>query len=511
VRGLHAAAPCADCTPPRRARIARRGAVRGLHAAAPCADCTPRCRARIATNPLRNIDSPPMAEPSKQTTFPDLPIDWNAITEQATSLLCDYIRINTTNPPGGEEAGAIFLREALRREGIDSTFYDAGGGRVSMSARIPAALDRGLEPIVLLSHIDVVPVEPEHWKIDPFSGAVVENVIWGRGALDMKGMGIMELLTLVLAKRHGIALERDLVLVAVADEEAGGIHGIHYLAEHHPGVLQAQYVFNEGAYGFCEFMGRDAKIVGICPSEKSPCWLRLSAKGLPGHASVPHAQNALVKLVKALARLDAWEKRIELTPAVDGMLRTLAQKGFVPADLDPRDGATLAMLASVDAHLSAVTHDTVSITSVHSGQKINVIPAGAEATVDCRLLPTTDPQAFVADVRRVIDDSDVEVEVLYQHVSGMSSMDTPVMSVAAQVIAEKLGEDAFLMPQLSPGFTDSHAYRAAGAQAYGFTPALLTRDELATIHGHNERLSIANLRLGTEVLFEVVRRLGCRG
>jgi len=451
-----------------------------------------------------------MANPTTDPLFPELPIDWNEITQQATSLLSDYIRINTTNPPGGEEAGAIFLREALRREGIDSTFYDAGDGRVSMSARVPATHSSGLKPIVLLSHIDVVPVEPEHWSVDPFSGAVLENVIWGRGAIDMKGMGIMELLCMVLAKRHGIPLERDLLYVAVADEEAGGLQGIHYLSEHHPELLQADYVFNEGAYGFCEFMGRDAKILGICPSEKSPCWLRVSARGLPGHASIPHSKNALARLVKALARLDAWEQRIELTPAVEGMLRTLAQKGFMPADLDPRDSATLAMLASVDAHLSAMTHDTLSLTTVHAGQKINVIPAGAEATVDCRLLPTSDPLVFVAEARRVIDDPEVEVEVIYQHVSGMSSMDTPVMSIAAQVVAEKLGDDAFLMPQLSPGFTDSHAYRAAGAQAYGFIPTLMTRDELSTIHGHNERISVANMRLGTEILFEVVRRLGCR-
>lgn len=440
-----------------------------------------------------------------------LPIDWNEITEHATKLLSDYIHINTTNPPGGEEAGAIFLREALKREGIDSKFYDAGGGRVSMSARIPATVNRGHKPIVLLSHIDVVPVEPEHWKVDPFSGAVVENVIWGRGALDMKGMGVMELLTLVLAKRHGVPLDRDLVFVAVADEEEGGVHGVHYLAEHHPEILQADYVFNEGAYGFCEFMGREAKIVGIAPSEKSPSWLRFHSKGMPGHASVPHSKNALVKLVKALARVEAAERRIVLTPAVEAMLRTLAQKGYLPEDLDPRDEGVLAMLTSVDAHLSAITHDTVSITSVHAGQKINVIPAGAEATVDCRLLPTTNSADFVAEIRRIVDDPDIEVEVVYQHDSGMSSMDTPVVSIAAQVVREKLGEDAFLMPQLSPGFTDSHAYRAAGAQAYGFTPALLTREELSTIHGHNERLSVANLRLGTEVLFEVVRRLASHG
>jgi acetylornithine deacetylase/succinyl-diaminopimelate desuccinylase-like protein len=434
-------------------------------------------------------------------------IDWNEITEHATSLLSDYIRINTTNPPGGEEAGAVFLREALKREGIESSFYDAGDGRVSMSARLPATVHRGHKPLVLLNHIDVVPVEREHWSVDPFSGAVRENVIWGRGALDMKGMGVMELLTLVLAKRHGLALDRDLVFVAVADEEEGGIHGIHHLAEHHGEVMQASYVFNEGAYGFSEFMGREAKIIGIGPSEKSPCWLKFRAKGLPGHASVPHSRNALAKLVKALAKVDAVERRIQLTPAVEAMLRTLAAKGYLPADLDPRDEGVLTMLASVDAHLSAITHDTCSLTSVHAGQKINVIPAGAEATVDCRILPTTDPREFVEEMRRIVDDPDIEIEVVYQHDSGMSSMDTPVVSVAAEVVREKLGDEAFLMPQLTPGFTDSHAYRAAGAQAYGFTPCLLTRDDLATIHGHNERISVANLRLGTEVLFEVVRRL----
>lgn len=445
------------------------------------------------------------------TGTPDLPIDWNEITEHATSLLGDYIRINTTNPPGGEEAGAVFLREALRREGIESKFYDAGQGRVSMSARIPATINRGHKPIVLLSHIDVVPVEPSHWRMDPFSGAVVENVIWGRGALDMKGMGVMELLTLVLAKRHRIELDRDVVFVAVADEEEGGVHGVHYLADHHPEVLEASYVFNEGAYGFCEFMGREAKIVGIAPSEKSPCWLRFKAQGAPGHASVPHGKNALVKLIKALGRVEAAERRLVLTPAVEAMLRTLAQKGFLPEDLDPHDENILTMLTSMDAHLSAITHDTVSITSVHAGQKINVIPAGAEATVDCRLLPTTNPKEFVEEIRRIVDDPDVEVEVVYQHDSGMSSMDTPLVSIAAEVVREKLGPEAFLMPQLSPGFTDSHAYRWSGAQAYGFTPALLTREELGTIHGHNERLSVANLKLGTEVLFEVVRRLASHG
>ncbi len=441
----------------------------------------------------------------------ELAIDWDEVGRQATELLTEYIRINTTNPPGGEEAGAIFLREALAREGIEATLYDAGDGRVSLSARIPARTSSPRKPIVLLSHIDVVPVEEEHWDVAPFSGEIRDGVIWGRGTLDMKGMGIMELLIMALAKRHGLELERDLVMVAVADEEEGGLRGMHYLRDNHPELMEADYVFNEGAYGFSEFMGQKAKIFGLGPSEKSPCWIKLSTEGQPGHGSVPHGNNALARLVKAVAKVESQERRAVLTPAVLGMVRTLKQKGFVPSDLDPNDEETIQAIGSLDAHLHAITHDTVSLTGLHSGHKHNVIPARAEATLDCRLLPTTGADDFVREMAELIDDPKVKISRVYEHESGQSSMDTPVASIAAQVVREKMGEDAFVMPILSPGFTDSHAYRHAGAQAYGFTPCLLTREDLAGIHGHNEKISVDNLKLGTEVLFEVVRRLAQKG
>ena len=434
-------------------------------------------------------------------------IDWSEVTAEATALLGDYLRINTTNPPGGEEAGALFLRDLLARDGIASELHDAGDSRVSISARLPGRAGSNAKPIVLLSHIDVVPVEEEHWDVAPFSGSLRDGVLWGRGALDMKGMGIMELMIMLVAKRHGLELERDLLFVAVADEEEGGIYGVHHLQKHAPHVLDAEYVFNEGAYGFCEFMGREARIFGIGPSEKSPCWLKVTAAGKPGHASVPHSKSALAHLVAALGRVQDKAREARMTPAVEGMLRTLAAKGFLPEDLDPNDPDTVAAMTSADAHLHAITHDTVSLTSMNAGSKINVIPVNAEATLDCRLLPGTSADAFVAELEGLIDDPSVKLERIYQHESGSSSMDTPVTAIAASVIKDKVGDDAFLMPTLSPGFTDSHAYRAAGANAYGFTPALLTREELSTIHGHNERISVENLRLGTEILFEVIRRL----
>ena len=434
-------------------------------------------------------------------------INWPDVRAEATELLREYIRIDTTNPPGGEEAGALFLRDVLARNGVAAHLHDAGNARVSLSARLSATHPDGGKPIVLLSHIDVVPAERDHWSVDPFAGELRDGVLWGRGTLDMKGMGIMELLTLVLAKRHDVPLTRDIVLVAVADEEEGGRKGIHFLRETAPELLDAAWVLNEGAYGFCEFLGHSVKLFGLAPSEKSPCWLKLRARGKPGHASVPHADNAVVRLVRALGRIEAREQRARLTPAVEAMFRTLKQRGIIPDAFDPADPGILDMLASADAHLGAITRDTINLTGMHAGHKHNVIPATAEATLDCRLLPDTDPDRFVEHVRGLIDDPAVEIERVLAHDSGQSSLDTPLAKVVSDVIAARYGDQAGVLPVLSPGFTDSHAYRAAGAEAYGFVPVLLTRDELSTIHGHDERISIDNLALGTEILFDVVTRL----
>jgi acetylornithine deacetylase/succinyl-diaminopimelate desuccinylase-like protein len=302
-------------------------------------------------------------------------------------------------------------------------------------------------------------------------------------------------------------LTRDILFVAVADEEEGGRKGVHFLRETAPELLDAAWVLNEGAYGFSEFMGNPVKLFGLCPSEKSPCWLRLRARGRPGHASVPHEDNAVVRLVRALARIEAREQRARLTPVVEAMFRTLRARGIVPDAFDPRDPGILEMLASADAQLGAVTRDTVNLTGLCAGHKHNVIPATAEATLDCRLLPDTDPDRFVRDMASLVDDPAIEIERVLAHDSGQSLLDSSLVRIIGEVVAGRYGDDAAVLPLLSPGFTDSHAYRAAGAEAYGFVPVLLTREELATIHGHDERIHVDNLVLGTEILFEVLSRL----
>ena len=280
-----------------------------------------------------------------------------------------------------------------------------------------------------------------------------------------------------------------------------------YPGDAEPELLEAGVVINEGAYGFREFMGRATKMFGVGPSEKSPCWLRLIARGRPGHASVPHGDNAVERLVAALARITAAGSRSRVSAPVEAMLRTLAAEGFLPCDLDPTAREVVEMLAAADGHLAAITSDTINLTGLSAGGKHNVIPATAEATLDCRLLPGTDPDAFVAELERIIDDSSIEIVRVLEHVSGESSLDTPPVAAIREVVAETFGDEGCVLPLLSPGFTDSHAFRAVGVPAYGFIPALLTRDELATIHGHDERISQDNLELGVRMLFEVVRRL----
>jgi len=380
-------------------------------------------------------------------------IDWREVREWATDLLQRYIRIDTTNPPGRERAGALFLKGMLEAEGIPVDLLESAPERASLVARLPARRPSGLHPIVLLSHIDVVPVEPEHWKVDPFGGELIDGEIWGRGALDMKGMAVMELLTLILAKRVALELERDVVLLAVADEEEGGEHGIRFIARQHPELLEADVVLNEGAYGFREFMGRPTTLFGVGPSEKSPCWLRLIARGRPGHASVPHTDNAVARLVAALARIEQRERSVRLTAPVEAMLRTLAAEGFLPADLDPTAQEVVEMLAAADGHLAAMTADTINLTGLRAGNKHNVIPATAEATLDCRLLPDTDPNEFVAELERLIDDPSIEIVRVLEHVSGQSSLDAPPLAAIREVVAERYGDDGGVLPVLSPGFT----------------------------------------------------------
>jgi acetylornithine deacetylase/succinyl-diaminopimelate desuccinylase-like protein len=428
-------------------------------------------------------------------------IDWKAVTEEATDLLSRYVTVDTSNPPGNEEAAALFLADILRREGLEAHLYQAAPDRANLSARLPG--DGSKRPLILLNHTDVVPAEPPFWQEPPFAGTIRDGVIWGRGALDMKGMAVMELMTFLLLKRHGIPLKRDVVFLALADEEAGGDVGIEWMDRHHPEVMDAEYVLNEGGYGFAELLGVRRPIFNCSIGEKGPLWLKLRAQGAPGHGSVPHDDNSLERLVRALYRVKGWQHPITVLPETELYLRGLHEGGFL-AEM-PGEGA-LAQAAQANPVIRAVLTNTVSVTTCTAGYKHNVIPAVSEATLDCRLLPGQPAQAFVEELKSIIDDPRVEIEEVYRSETVSSPVQTELFSIVGKVIRERV-EKALVLPSISPGFTDSRIFRRRGVVAYGFIPVLLEPPEAATIHGHNERISIENLRLGTQVLFEIARRL----
>ncbi len=425
-------------------------------------------------------------------------IDWDSLTREAIGILREYLRIDTSNPPGNEARAVRFLGQLLAAEGLEFETVDTAPERSNLYAR----MGPGAGGVCLLNHTDVVPVERQFWDMDPFEGQLRDGMIWGRGALDMKTMGVLQLVTFMLLKRQRIPLKRGVIFLAVADEEAGSAFGAEWLARHRPGWLEADLVINEGAYGLAATGGKSAQVFSVAPTEKVPFWLRLTARGQPGHGSVPHGDNCAERLVQALQHVSQWQQDLHVTPVMRAHLVAMSRAGLATgsSDEDARRGAELS--PAVRARLA----NTISLTTIATGIKVNVIPAEATATLDCRLLPGVDPDGFLADLKRVIDDDRVAIDVLNRFEGAESPMDTEFVQVIRDVVSE-LVEGAEVVPELTPGFTDSRIFRVRGVPAYGFVPCLLPREDLAGVHGHNERISVENIRLGLQVMYEVVRRL----
>ncbi len=435
-------------------------------------------------------------------------IDWDAITDEATRLLADFIRIDTSNPPGRETAACEWLAQLFRAEGIDDiAFYDASGEgefgleRMNMTATMTG--DGSKQPLILLSHTDVVPVERQYWDFEPFSGAVVDGIIYGRGALDMKSMGIMELMAMLIIKRQAIPHTRDIVYMALADEEAGGVWGIDWMEQHHPELLDAEYVINEGGWGSAEVFGTRRPAFNCSISEKGPLWLKLVAEGRPGHGSVPHPDNALDRLVRALAKVQEWSRPVTMVPELRNYFDRL-HRNHILADAPSQ--TSMEKLAGENLMARAILTNTVSATTARAGMKHNVIPGIAEATLDCRLLPGQDPEEFTQQLRDVIRDPKVRIETVFKSSTPSSPIDTELFGIIEDAVHDHV-EEALVLPSVSAGFTDSRVFRKHGITSYGFIPYLLEQDDAMTVHGHNERITVDNLRLGCQILFETVRRL----
>jgi acetylornithine deacetylase/succinyl-diaminopimelate desuccinylase-like protein len=470
--------------------------------------------------------APPLAGPSSapemvlparaaRMTLPQTDQEWDAVGDEAVRLLSQYLRINTTNPPGNELTAAQWLRAVLAREGIGARIYEPRAGKANLVARLRG--DGRARPLVLLNHMDVVLATPEYWKVPPFSGEIRDGYVWGRGALDMKGEGIAQLMTLLLLRRSGLPLARDIVFVATADEEVNGGVGASWMATDQADVFRdAEFLLTEGGTIRAGPDGRP-EYFGVGTTEKSPYWLDMTARGTPGHGSRPTADNPVHRLVRALGRIAAWETPLTVTPTVERYFRELAgaerdtvrRRWYrdIRAALD--DPAAVRALTA-DPVLNAVLRNTISITGLKGSDKTNVIPPVATAVLDVRLLPGQDPQAFLADLTRVVDDTLVTFRRQgLTWAATESGADTDLFGAIAAA-ARARAPDAVVTPYMLAGFTDSHYFRRMGIAAYGISPFPITAEESRGVHGNDERLSVAALRFGVRYYFEIVRRVAAQ-
>jgi acetylornithine deacetylase/succinyl-diaminopimelate desuccinylase-like protein len=369
--------------------------------------------------------------------------------------------------------------------------------------------DGARRALMLSNHLDVVPVQREFWSVDPFGAEVRDGRIYGRGAIDMKSVGVMHLVAMVLLKRLGLPLARDLVFLAAPDEEAGSSQGMAWLVKHRRDLFEIECSLNEGASGMPDFGGREAHLFEIAVSEKAMAPLRLRVVGTPGHGSKPAPGNPILPLLAALERLTSWARHVELTPATRGYLERLQAGGIIA---DASDVAAVGAAVRTSPDTEAAFTNTLNATMTRAGVKNNVIPAVAEAEVDCRLLAGTDPEEWRSQVVERIGDERVEVSFIYEHEPkpAVSAWGTEMSGLIESVLREAF-EDAVVVPSTAIVGTDNRFLRALGIPSYGFIPCLLSQEERDGFHANDEFLTVENFNLGLEVMFEVVRRFCAAG
>ncbi|MCZ6618600.1 MAG: M20/M25/M40 family metallo-hydrolase [Gammaproteobacteria bacterium] len=432
-------------------------------------------------------------------------------TAQAVTQLSEYLKIDTINPPGNESRGVAFLAGILEEAGIVYETAESAPGRGNIWARLEGGREPGL---VLLHHIDVVPANRAYWEFDPLSGAVEDGYVYGRGAIDTKGLGIVQLQAFLALHAGGGRLNRDVVFVATADEEAGGFFGAGWLAENRPEIFEnIGFLINEGGSGQ-RVAERNVFMVEV--TQKVPLWLKLTAHGRPGHGSAPQVHTAVTRLLAALNRI----AQTRFPPRVVDPVRTMMQgiapfqtgemaKQLAVIDTAVDDAEFLLALQLENPRLHALLRNTCSVTRLTGSAKINVVPAEAGAELDCRLLPDQDPQAFVRDLEVLIADPDIDVEHIMGFTPAVSSTKTALYRLLERFLRDRY-PGTVVVPSVSTGFTDSHFFRDLGIECYGFSPFLFEAQEARGVHGNNERISVENLRRGTATMIELLERFVLR-
>lgn len=413
-------------------------------------------------------------------------------------LLQQLLRIDTTNPPGSEAAAAELLRSYLDDAGADTLIHTSEKGRPSLVARVPGPPDA--PALVLVSHTDVVGVERERWTRDPFGGDLEAGWLWGRGALDMKGIAVMHAAALAAIASSDRVPSREVILLSLADEEAGGHEGAESLLREIPeragfgDERPAPEALGEGAFGLSGIVERP--LMPVVMGEKSVLWLDLVARGEPGHGALPPERQAIANLARAVAKVCGYAAP-RVHPVMKQQFEVLAESSTgvqaaafraLASGAGSQIGRLLKTRLRKRGAIAALLSDTITPTRIEGGYKHNVVPGEATASLDCRLLPDTDAGKLVAKISKDCRKLGVSVKEVSRH-GGPVSRRTPLFEAISRVSAS-MEERPIVVPSLTAGMTDLRYLRARGATAYGWVPLVIDREALGTIHGHDERIEV---------------------
>jgi acetylornithine deacetylase/succinyl-diaminopimelate desuccinylase-like protein len=423
-------------------------------------------------------------------------------TDEVVEICRDLLRIDTTNTGDtdtsvGERAAAEYVAEKLSEVGLDVHLHESLPGRASVVTRIEGA-DRGRDALLIHAHLDVVPADASEWSVDPFGGELKDGYLWGRGAIDMKDFDAMVLALVRQMRREGRKPPRDVVLAFVADEEAGSTYGAKFLVDEHAGYFEGCTEAIGEVGGFSVSLGGDQRFYLIETAQKGIDWLRLHARGRPGHGSMINEDNAVTAVAEAVARVGRHRFPIVITPTVEAFLREVADYLGIELDLSDPEQA-LGKIGPIVTMIGATLRNTANPTRLAAGYKDNVIPGKASATIDCRTLPGQS-ELFEQQLREVIG-PDIDIEYVHRQPGLATSFDGPLVeAMKAALKAEDPG--ARPVPYMLSGGTDAKQFARLGIRCFGFSPLRLPADLNfgALFHGIDERVPVEGLKFGVRVL-----------
>ena len=436
--------------------------------------------------------------------------DFAAARDEAGRILSGLVQLDTSNPPGNETKAANYIKQILDKEGIPSEIFEGTPGRGNLVARLKGSGRK--QPILLMGHTDVVGVERSKWSFDPFGGTIKDGYVYGRGASDDKGMTTACLETFLLLHRAQVPLDRDVIFLAEADEEAGGRAGISYMVEQHWDKIASEFALNEGGW-IWEANGKP-QYVGVATTEKVPRGMQAKATGTSGHGSMPRMDNAITHLAAAVGRVGSWQPPMRMNETTKTFFERLAKisppdeaKLYAALNDPAQSEAAQEKLRTSNIMYNSMLRTSIVPTIINGGFRNNVIPSEATATFDVRALPDEDMDQFVALVKKVINDPAVEItrNPVTRPAPAPSRLDTDLFKALERAQA-KVFPGLVTLPLMLTGATDSAQLRAKGVQAYGLGSVVSERDR-AAVHGNDERLGIDGLGRFVQLIYAAVTEI----